>query len=686
MSVTSPVPYYNGIIKGTDTSSSNYKVDNDPDTFTDPLDDDTDNDGLTDGAEDSNKDGEYDAGSETDTNDKDTDDDGLTDGKEVNGFTISGIGLVTTSAISHDTDGDGIYDGTEAGYTNSMIGADTNTTQGHFVSDLDPNTKTNPDDTDTDNDNLSDGIEDSNYNGKFEITLIETDPLDIDTDNDGLPDGKIDLNDNGQLEDDEYEDKNLDGKIAGDTNNNRILDTGETWTETNPLNVDSDDDNLWDGYNIGSNLGELTGHNGYSPTSPKNPDSDDDGVSDGDEVEGWDVTIFHEATMVQVEVRHVYSNPGADDTEGDGVIDVMEFAMESDPTSDDTDGDNILDELEITGVTTSAINGIEGGAPQLSKAEVDVSISWKKVAKFSAFGIKIGTVSVPDGLDIRVKINANDIGGIEYITVDIDGASPYTQYTDSFNHKFDVGYDRYFGSGWDIDVEVMDGNDNIGEADHHINSLWEDVYDLFVELVLFLKKVAEGLFDVWPYFRLVPFPGYWQGPFGLCSAMSCLEIAHYYFRSWENLVTVQLWSKQEEYVENKMKTDPDDFDDDNRWIHNGMYLKTMVNYFEAIMVYERISEDDYDDTTDLGDPTFSELKTELMIYRDPVCGRFGDYYNKGSDSGHAIVIVGFWDLPWGEYGIIQDSNIAITTYPLCWDYMMDHLWQFIYVDGIGRAG
>ena len=69
-----------------------------------------------------------------------------------------------------------------------------------------------------------------------------TSPVDRDTDGDGLVDGF-------------GEDSNQDGAIAGDADNDCVIDAGETWMETNPCaatatydGVDSDQDGVVDGY------------------------------------------------------------------------------------------------------------------------------------------------------------------------------------------------------------------------------------------------------------------------------------------------------------------------------------------------------------------------------------------------------------------------------------------------------
>jgi hypothetical protein len=68
--------------------------------------------------------------------------------------------------------------------------------------------------------------------------LVSVNP---DSDGDGLTDG--------------FEDGTVrDGRIEGDTNNNRIYDPGEKWLETDPFNPDTDGDGLPDGWEIAHGL------------------------------------------------------------------------------------------------------------------------------------------------------------------------------------------------------------------------------------------------------------------------------------------------------------------------------------------------------------------------------------------------------------------------------------------------
>jgi hypothetical protein len=73
--------------------------------------------------------------------------------------------------------------------------------------------------------------EDTRFTQKLK-NLGSTPSTDPDDDNDGLLDTE--------------EDKNGDGRIEGDTNNDRIWDDNEDWKETNSLNDDTDGDDVND--------------------------------------------------------------------------------------------------------------------------------------------------------------------------------------------------------------------------------------------------------------------------------------------------------------------------------------------------------------------------------------------------------------------------------------------------------
>ena len=252
-----------------------------------------------------------------DPDDLDDDDDGLFDGPESTPVELPETNPETwnngdvhvwrvygrSNPLRPDSDADGLTDGLEAGWRV----ADTNETDitqdsngdgiPNFLPDLDPplfntvpdnsclpdyvflalrtdqihGSRTDPGNPDTDLDGIIDGVEDANHNGWVDgdgtplaptadpcahgpfangimeagETWTETDPNNPDSDGDDANDGVEDL------------DKN--GRIAGDANNNRVYDTGEAWTETDPLSPDTDGDGLPDGWENNFLLDPLIG-------------------------------------------------------------------------------------------------------------------------------------------------------------------------------------------------------------------------------------------------------------------------------------------------------------------------------------------------------------------------------------------------------------------------------------------
>jgi len=304
---------------------------------------DTDGDGLPDGDE--TKIG-------TDPNDADSDDDGVPDGKEVNpGSDTDGDGLI--NALDPDSDDDGLFDGTELGFDCS--GKGTNAALGHCRADADKGaTKTDPLVADTDQGGVSDGSEDTNLNGApdpgetdptaghgaDDTTTIDTDhdglsdplehtlgsdPNDADTDNDGLPDGQ-------------------ERNPSDDTDGDGLI---------NVLDVDSDNDGLYDGTEEGKgcpNPPTAPGHciadgdMGATKTSPVLRDTDHGGASDGSEDPNRN-------GVVDTGERDPTAGHGADDSmvvdsDGDGLSDPLETAIGSDPHDADTDDDGVPDGKE----------------------------------------------------------------------------------------------------------------------------------------------------------------------------------------------------------------------------------------------------------------------------------------------------------------------------------------------------
>lgn len=151
----------------------------------------------------------------------------------------------------HDTDGDGLSICGEQFYSTDPNNADSDN---DGLSDgMEVNTHdTNPLDADSDDDGLTDGLE---------VNTHGTDPLDTDSDDDGLSDG-VEVNVHGT------------NPLDADSDDDGLSDSMEVNTHgTDPLDADTDDDLLTDGL-------EVT----YG-TDPLDADSDDDGLPDGRDVE-----------------------------------------------------------------------------------------------------------------------------------------------------------------------------------------------------------------------------------------------------------------------------------------------------------------------------------------------------------------------------------------------------------------
>lgn len=279
------------------------------------------------------------------------------------------------------------------------------------------NTKTDPNDPDSDDDGLLDGVEtnDGTFNDLANDT--GTDPLRADTDEDGLMDG-VETND-GTFDD-----------LATDTG-------------TNPLDADSDSDAIPDGFESENALDPNTNDGAADPdddgssnldeftkgTDPGDDDSDNDNLKDGVE----------SATGIFVDGTNTGTDPLNPDTDGDGLIDGAETGTGtfvdaddtgSDPNKQDTDEDNFRDSAEVLihGTDPNQANSappsnfsvlfvggnVEGtaGADEVAIALLEDKFGLDKVTVNSAANIAAGseqgydllvTSSTPDSGDIRGK-------------------------------------------------------------------------------------------------------------------------------------------------------------------------------------------------------------------------------------------------------------------------------------------
>ena len=310
----------------------------------------------------------------------DTDGDGLAD--------IDELFVHLTDPTHNDTDGDGMPDGWEVNYDLNPI------------SDLDANE--DPDDDGWDfNRNL-------NITGWEKFTNLEeylngTNPRNDDTDGDQMPDGweafyglnPIDSKDANDDSDSDGYDSNRDTFVS---NNEKFTNYEEFLNNTIPNKNDTDEDGMWDGWEIFYDLNPLddfdatvdndmdgfdSNYNGSleedeehnnllefeADTHPYLEDTDADGMFDGWEWKyGLDplnpadagadpdqdgvinrLEYNNTAAGSYIEVDNItHTNPRLNDTDNDGLSDGEElFNHLTDPTHNDTDGDGMPDGWEV---------------------------------------------------------------------------------------------------------------------------------------------------------------------------------------------------------------------------------------------------------------------------------------------------------------------------------------------------
>lgn len=322
-------------------------------------------------------------GSEGDKGDPDND--GLSNIDEFNAKDILGSSL---DPRNPDSDYDGMYDGWEmehrvfslvlAKYTLNA----TDPTDAPLDPDVDGLTNlqeflagTDPNKLDTDDDGISD-LQEVLYHGsnprsndtdmdglsdKWEIDfgLNASDPLDAyeDTDGDGLTNRQeYELKDvYGNWTNPSGLDKDLDGIPDGfDTDRDGMPDGWEVNNNFNPLvKADAALDSDSDGYDADGN-GVLEKHEYFTnaqeylvsaifgkSTDPRNNDTDGDGVQDGEEIAGYYI-------IVNSQVAWVMSNPLIEDTDADGISDLLErYSFLTNASLADTDGDSLSDFREV---------------------------------------------------------------------------------------------------------------------------------------------------------------------------------------------------------------------------------------------------------------------------------------------------------------------------------------------------
>ncbi|MGE5784643.1 MAG: hypothetical protein ACM3ZE_08625, partial [Myxococcales bacterium] len=332
----------------------------------------------------------------TNPNDKDSDDDGVEDGAEPNYSADSdGDGLI--NALDPDSDNDGLFDGTELGLGCGNAGTDLNAAR--CIPDADAGaTKTDPLLADTDGGGARDGSEDANLNGQ--VDSGETNPIAgqgaddatlVDTDGDGLSNGleaTLGSNPNDKDSDDDGVLDGLEPNPSDDGDRDGLVDVTDS---------DSDNDGLFDGTEMSYGCTDaatsaaakqcVADADPATHTSAVNPDTDRGGVRDGSEDVNRNGAVNGAETNPIAGQAADDTNAVNQDTDGDGLSNAVEATLcstinnatvcsdandkdsdddgapdgeEANPASD-TDGDGIINVLDADSDADGLFDGTELG-------------------------------------------------------------------------------------------------------------------------------------------------------------------------------------------------------------------------------------------------------------------------------------------------------------------------------------
>ncbi|MFT7302877.1 MAG: hypothetical protein ACI8UZ_001715 [Akkermansiaceae bacterium] len=345
---------------------------------------------------------------------------------------INGIQII--EIIAGDGDGDGLDDTWESSFgldpsdnglnpnNNGVAGNPDNGADGDPDNDGSTNAEeqtrqTFPNDEDTDNDTLLDGVE-SNDGIYLNDTMTGTNPLRVDSDGDTL-------NDNVE--------------------NNSGTFVDETKTGTNPNKADTDGDDLTDDWEITNALDPFDD----GSTDPKNGSAGDPDTDDSDNAE--------EQTRG--------TDPQVGDTDGDNLLDgvetgngnyVDENATGTNPLNPDTDGDSLQDDIENdNGTFVSAAN--PGTNPNLADTDGDgFSDGWE--ANNGRHPLSPNDNAATDGA-IGLNFGAGRINA-ELLATDSAGVVPQANWNNlatSVGDNTELNDDQGSGSGatvsWATDEE-----------------------------------------------------------------------------------------------------------------------------------------------------------------------------------------------------------------------------------------
>lgn len=202
---------------------------------------------------------------------------------------------------------------------------------------------------------------------------------------------------------------------AIDTDADSLKDYSEMYEhDTNPLDVDTDDDGLTDGDEVlkygtdpnnangdadGDGLTDADEINSYN-TDPNNADTDGDGLSDGDEVLKY----------------RTDPNDANGDADSDGVSDVDEVRNGTDPNNPDTDGDGFTDFQEAE-MGTNPLDGSDPVYIDMNAFQtVNFAFDRSNISDDAAAKLADNVQLLQNAPAFRVRVDAytDHVGGDQY--------------------------------------------------------------------------------------------------------------------------------------------------------------------------------------------------------------------------------------------------------------------------------
>ncbi len=240
------------------------------------------------------------------------------------------------------------------------------------------------------------------------------DPMNSDTDGDELKDG------------DEMNKYNTDSKNP-DSDGDQLKDGEEVLTySTDPLSIDSDNDGLDD-------FAEIVTYK----SDPNKMDTDDDSLNDGDEVNKYKTDPTNPDTDGDqlddaVELNETKTDPTKADTDNDGLRDDQEInTFNTDPNNSDTDGDQLLDGDEVIKYNTDPLKiDTDGGGLddfleiELNKDPLDPSDDVASLDLEIDFGFNSSKLSEDAIMTLyRILPKAKDILSLTNAVIEIQGHS-----------------------------------------------------------------------------------------------------------------------------------------------------------------------------------------------------------------------------------------------------------------------